>query len=246
MKFSIISVCLIIVTTLNTFKTDQQKYERVRDAYKEKSTLIETLLANHNISIDKIHIYLRAFKEEQYLELWAKNVDDKQYQLLRTYEVCNNSGGPGPKRKQGDLQVPEGFYQIDRFNPWSNYHLSLGINYPNKSDRKISSASKLGGDIFIHGNCVTIGCLPMTDDKMKEIYILAVEATNNGQNTIPVSLFPFAMNEKKIKHALENYEVNSETMTLWSELRQGYEIFNKTKKLPSITFLVSGRHLISE
>ena len=52
-----------------------------------------------------------------------------------SYPICAGSGDLGPKRERGDGQVPEGLYEIDRFNPTSRYHLSLRVNYPNLSDR---------------------------------------------------------------------------------------------------------------
>lgn len=86
------------------------------------------------------------------------------------------------------MQVPECFYNIEIFNPASSYYLSLGINYPNLSDKIKGEKSKLGGDIFIHGSTVTIGCILITDDKIKEVYIYSIYAKENGQNKIP---FPF-------------------------------------------------------
>ena len=71
------------------------------------------------------------------------------------------SGTMGPKRLQGDYQVPEGFYYINEFNPNSNYHLHLGLNYPNASDKILSDSLRPGGDIYIHGSCVSIGCIPL-------------------------------------------------------------------------------------
>ena len=50
------------------------------------------------------------------------------------------SGTTGPKRAEGDYQVPEGFYYINEFNPNSKYHLSLGLNYPNASDKILSDS----------------------------------------------------------------------------------------------------------
>ena len=77
-------------------------------------------------------------------------------------------GQPWPQATQGDSQVPEGFYHMDRFNPLSNFHLSLGVSYPNQSDRILGASGRLGGDIFIHGDCVTIGCVPITDEGIRE------------------------------------------------------------------------------
>jgi murein L,D-transpeptidase YafK len=79
---------------------------------------------------------LLAYKEEQELELYAKNKAEVTFKKIARYSICQKSGQLGPKRKQGEDQVPEGFYHIDRFNPASFYHLSLGINYPNAADQK--------------------------------------------------------------------------------------------------------------
>ena len=69
-----------------------------------------------------------AYKEEAILELYAKNKSDKIYKKICEYNIAEKSGALGPKRKEGDLQVPEGFYNIEIFNPASSYYLSLGIN----------------------------------------------------------------------------------------------------------------------
>src|SRR5690606_40100008 len=128
--------------------------------------------------------------KEKIIEVWVKGHNTTTYQLLCRYDCCTTSGTLGPKRREGDLQIPEGVYHINHFNPQSNFHLSLGINYPNASDKILSDPSKPGGAIYIHGNCVTIGCIPITDDKIKELYIMAVEAKNSGQQKIPVYIFP--------------------------------------------------------
>ena len=131
------------------------------------------------------------------------NAADGPYTLIRIYKVAAASGELGPKRKEGDQQVPEGFYVIDRFNPQSAYHLSLGLNYPNASDKILSDKQKPGSDIFIHGNEVSIGCLAMTDDKIKEIYLLALDAKPNGP--IPVHIFPARLSELKLKALAKTY-----------------------------------------
>jgi murein L,D-transpeptidase YafK len=136
----------------------------------------------------------------------------------------------GPKREEGDYQVPEGFYYIDRFNPASSYYLSLGINYPNLSDRRKSTATNPGGDIFIHGSCVTIGCIPMTDDKIKEIYLYAINAKNNGQNKIQVYIFPFRMTDQNFNRFRKEYSNNTGLIDFWTNLKTGYDKFEKYKK----------------
>ena len=138
---------------------------------------------------------------------------------------------------RGDYQVPEGFYFIDRFNPMSNYYLSLGINYPNPSDKIKSNASNLGGDIFIHGDCLTIGCLPMTDNKMKEIYLYAINAKHNGQEEIPFYIFPFRMTDQKFNTFKKEHTIKNELINFWTNIKQGYDIFNNEKK--ELTFSIN-------
>ncbi|MDR1935412.1 MAG: hypothetical protein LBS49_07510, partial [Candidatus Accumulibacter sp.] len=139
-------------------------------------------------------------------------------------------GKPGPKRRLGDKQVPEGFYHIDRFNPDSDYLLSLGINYPNAADKIKSGNRNPGGDIFIHGACVSVGCLPMTDDKIREIYLYAVYAKNSGQDRIPVYIFPFRMTDANMKsHAAKNAG-NPALIRFWKNLKKGYDRFSGNKQ----------------
>ncbi len=246
-RFTLIILILILCSfQSDSFKESQLEYSRVRQAYKDKESSMLTLLKNKQINRNELKIYLRAFKNEKQIELWGKNDSDKKYSLIKTYEVCRTSGRLGPKRKQGDLQIPEGFYHIDRFNPYSNFYLSLGINYPNKSDRILGVRGELGGDIFIHGACVTIGCLPITDDQIKELYILCIEAKNNGQSKISVTIFPSKLTENEYKRLTDKYSSDTEKIGLWTDLKKGYQIFNETKQLPSIGFLNSGRHNLNK
>jgi murein L,D-transpeptidase YafK len=218
----------------------------VRQAYKDKENNMLALLQKKGIDKKELKIYLRAFKSEKKMELWGKNSYDENYKLIKNYDICRTSGKLGPKRKQGDLQIPEGFYHINRFNPYSNFYLSLGINYPNKSDRILGIKNNPGGDIFIHGDCVTIGCLPITNEQIKELYIFCVEARNNGQTTIPVTIFPSMLSETKFKRLTNKYDSDPDKIGLWTDLKKGFDIFNKTKQLPTILFLNSGRHVVKK
>src|SRR5580700_1606716 len=136
------------------------------------------------------YVYIRSFKYDSELEVWVKNSKEERYKLFKTYKICALAGTLGPKRFAGDYQVPEGFYYINEFNPRSNYHFALGLNYPNASDRLLADISQPGGDIYIHGSCVTTGCIPLTDDKIEEVYILAAHAKDLGSDFIPVHIFP--------------------------------------------------------
>lgn len=239
---------VLIVALMNTlagnFKTEQLKNTRVKEAYSAKQDYIEKQLTSKNINLPEVEIYLRAFKSEGILEVWAKNKSQNTYQQVLEYTICQSSGILGPKRKEGDLQVPEGFYYINHFNPQSNFHLSLGLNYPNKSDKVFADKNHPGGAIYIHGSCVTIGCIPLTDDKIKELYILSVEARNNGQSQIPVTIFPFKPTPENIAAIKKNHQYPEETLNLWNDLKQAYDLFQKNKKPLHVEFLANGRHSV--
>ena len=233
-KSVIISLFILLMTTLPGvageigFKQDQLRYPRVREAYSAKDSLMSQKFEKAGTTWPPAEIFIRIFKSEKILELWAMSKTDSNFKKIENYEICRSSGVLGPKRKQGDYQVPEGFYYIDRFNAASKYHLSLGIDYPNRSDRILGFKKKLGGDIFIHGDCVTIGCVPLTDDKIKEVYIAAVEAKNSGQDRIPVHIFPFRMTEKNMKSMLWRYK---EHRTFWENLKEGFDRFQSRRLL---------------
>ncbi|MCT4622304.1 MAG: L,D-transpeptidase family protein, partial [Schleiferiaceae bacterium] len=153
------------------------------------------------------------------------------------------SGDIGPKRKQGDYQVPEGFYSIDRFNPQSTYHLSLGLNYPNQSDKILSSKTSPGGNIFIHGSCVSAGCLAITDEWIEELYVYCVEAQNNG-GTIQVTIFPFKPSVENMMYNTLGYPELKHEFSLWTDLKRGYDQFNESYELPNVQFNEDGSHTI--
>lgn len=226
--------------TSTDFKTEQLKNARVKTAYNEKEDRVRSLLKNKGIST--VHIFIQAFKKEQVVELWAKNNADIKFMKITQYDFCETSGELGPKRQQGDWQIPEGFYHIDRFNPWSSFYLSLGINYPNASDRVLGYRQNLGGDIFIHGDCVTIGCIPITDDNIKELYVFAVEAKDNGQDKIPVYIFPDRLTDENIQKLNEEHQTNNKLIGFWANLKEGYDYFESKKILPKVAVSNDGKY----
>lgn len=246
-KFTAIPIILFIITvsfTKDSFKEEQKKYQRVKQAYEEKESLILDMLNKHSISTNELEIYLRAFKAEKELELWAKNKTDKKFKFIQNYPICKTSGIVGPKRKQGDGQIPEGCYYISWFNPQSKFHLSLKINYPNLSDKILGYKGNLGGDIFIHGKCATIGCIPITDDKIKELYVFCVEAKEHGQKKIPVTIFPTKLNSDNYAFLQEKYASNADNLNLWEDLKDIYDHFEQNKQLALYKISDTGRYEI--
>lgn len=226
------------------FKKDQLRYSRVRTAYQQKEAVMLEKLRSAGIERERLEVFLRVFKEEEKVELWGRNKGDKKFVKIDSYDVCSSSGGPGPKRKQGDGQVPEGFYHIDRFNPSSSFYLSLGVNYPNASDRKLGNRNDPGGDIFIHGNCVTIGCLPLTNRYIKELYIYCVEARNNGQEKIKVYMYPAILDDGKIESLAQRYGADEPTILLWKELKKAQDHFSTHSTPAGYTFRSDGSCIV--
>lgn len=70
-----------------------------------------------------VSLTLVALKEEHLLEVWA-NRDGQVPRRIRRYPFTASSGGPGPKLREGDGQIPEGIYRVEYLNPNSSYHLS--------------------------------------------------------------------------------------------------------------------------
>ena len=226
----------------NSFRKEQKKFSRVKTAYEEKWSSVKLKLEKAGVDTSNFEIFIRIFKIDAIAEVWARSGAKGSFKLVEKYPICSSSGEPGPKRRQGDGQVPEGFYEVKVFNPTSSYHLSLGINYPNRADKIIGGKTDLGGDIMIHGNCVTIGCIPLTDDKIKEVYILAVEARNAGQQRIQIHIFPTALNDKNLE-ALTNKMRDKSKSAFWTSIAPGYNFFESKKVLPKISVDTKGNYV---
>lgn len=216
----------LMVNAQNNFKATQIKFERVEKAYNEKWETLWKFIQADGIG-NQFSMVINAYKSEGKLEVWLKSNSDKSYKLFRTYDFCAHSGQLGPKVMEGDGQTPEGFYYINVFNPVSNFYLSLGVNYPNTVDCvRTGEDRKPGSDIYIHGDCVTVGCIPLTDEKIKEVYILGVEARNAGQERIPVNIYPFKMTDGNMKKYVGQFPAQA---SFWKSLQQGYLAFEKNK-----------------
>ena len=225
-----------------SFKLSQMRFERVRLAAAHKEPVLKRLFAERKLNYPPARILIRVFKRERILEVWGAEPGARIFFLVKEYQVCATSGGPGPKRRVGDGQVPEGFYNINRFNPVSNFHLSLGLDYPNRSDRILGTRANQGGDIFIHGGCVTIGCVPITDEGIDELYVLAVEAKSAGQTFIPVHIFPARMSDAAMVRLRQDHAASKDLVDFWKNLKEGYDNFERTRMLYSVKVDRLGRY----
>jgi len=200
-----------------------EEYRMKKDIFL-KETLEERLKA---LSTKKgASIFIRIFKEEAILEVWIDT--GSEYEHLKDYIICASSGYLGPKLKEGDRQAPEGFYTVrkQQLNPNSKYHLSFNLGYPNAYDRV---HKRTGSFLMVHGNCVSIGCYAMTDEKIEEIYALVKAALSKGQKYVNVHAYPFRMTAEN----MDMYEGNK-WYDFWVNLKEGYDYFESEKRPPKI------------
>jgi murein L,D-transpeptidase YafK len=231
-------LCIAVISTAQTavsFVDFQKTLPRPNEAMKRKEDTLQKQFKARGLEWPAKYVYLRSFKYDSQLEVWVKNERKEPFKLFKTYKVCALAGSLGPKRMQGDYQVPEGFYYINEFNPNSTYYLSLGINYTNASDKVLSDSLQPGGDIYIHGSCVTTGCIPITDQQIDEVYTIAAYAKGQGQDFIPVHIFPIRYSNKKSAEYLSRLTKSDAALKTFSErLEAVYDHFEATHQLPVI------------
>ncbi len=180
-------------------------------------------------------ILIRTYKKEAEFEIWKMKADGR-YTKLKTFPMCRWSGQLGPKMREGDRQVPEGFYRITpgQMNPTSQYYLSFNVGYPNAYDRAHGAT---GGSIFVHGACSSAGCFSMTDQQIDQIYAVAREGFAGGQQAIQMQSFPFHMTAENM--AKYRSDPNIE---FWKQLKEGADNFEVSKQ--DVTVGVCGRHYV--
>ncbi|MCH8554775.1 MAG: L,D-transpeptidase family protein [Schleiferiaceae bacterium] len=131
-------------------------------------------------------------KEEQQLEVYGWR--DGKWRFINFYWFTANSGELGPKLKQGDRQIPEGLYTLEYLNPNSKFWLSGKVSYPNAFDKakaKADGRDRLGGDIFIHGKAMSIGCVAIGDASAEEVFFFMAHHTSREPLEIIISPVDF-------------------------------------------------------
>lgn len=229
---------------IQSFRNFQLSSTRVSQAWTKYNDTLQKEFTKKGIAYPPKDIYLRAFKSQNEMELWARNDDTSEYTLIKTYYICALSGILGPKRFEGDRQVPEGFYFIEDFNPKSDFYLSLLLNYPNYSDMVLGDKQKPGGNIYIHGGCVTVGCMPMTDAVIQQLYILCLNAKLNGEAYIPVHIYPVRFSKTGTAFLEKAYPGETIKQKFWQDLKTHYDHFEKYHKIPPIMYTPEGKYVV--
>ncbi|MGY3795148.1 L,D-transpeptidase family protein [Aquimarina sp. 433] len=213
----------IYIPLLNKVKGKETVKSRIERIEKDVWNRLEKNLEIAGYKMDyPQEIILVAFKEERTLQVYSK--DYSGIKLIKEYPFTAFSGQLGPKLKEGDKQIPEGIYKVEYLNPNSAYYLSVKVSYPNEFDKsktEFTNISEMGGDIFIHGKSATIGCIPIGDQAIEEVFLLTQKAINNDIKVI-ISPRDFRINSEYPKIEEINWE---------NEL---YEmIHNELKTLPN-------------
>lgn len=202
--------------------------DRVSSVRARREADVKAMLSKVGLSAPIEEVYVRVFKEERQVELWASSKAKSPLVLVKTWSVCAASGELGPKRQEGDLQVPEGLYEISEFNAASNYHLALKVSYPNASDRVRSDQKYPGGLIYMHGKCASIGCVAIEDEQIEEVYLLTLDAKKKPSR---IDLFP-----RRLSLDWLDAQQASPHAAFWKELWPAYQQFEATHRVPA--FLV--------
>lgn len=195
--------------------------------YVALSSQMESTMAEKGMNARQ-PILFRAYKAESELEVWKMDASG-EYKHLKTFPMCRWSGQLGPKKVEGDRQVPEGFYAItpSQLNPHSQFYLSFNVGYPNTFDRQLG---RTGSAIMVHGACSSRGCFSMTDEQIADIYALSREAFGGGQKAIHFQSLPFRMTPQN----LAKYRAD-ENMPFWKNLKEGSDYFEVTKREPAVS-----------
>ena len=198
--------------------------QRSDGAWKRRRATVVRLFEQAGVAFPPARLFLRVYKAEEELEVWAAGKASAPLRRIATYRICAQGFPSGPKQRQGDGRTPEGFYTLDLYNGWSSYHLAMRVSYPNRLDRKLG---RTGGAIMIHGRCASIGCLAMTDERVEELWVMANAARK--RRAVVVHVFP--------GRELETFIAGADHPPLrrfWLDLKAGHDAFEATHRLPRI------------
>jgi hypothetical protein len=93
---------------------------------------------------------------------------------------------------------------------------------------------------------VSTGCIAISDIPIEEVYILSTQARNQGQEFIPVHVFPVRYNNKKsMDYLLEATKSNSSLQQFSSNIKAVFDYFELKKELPIIMVNRKGEYVIN-
>jgi len=210
-----LATLLVAFVWLHAKEYDKTIIDTVRPRIVGARTVTDVLKKYENNVVERLNLknnfpkklLLFADKTEMTLSLYGKFSDKENFFLIKKYPFTATSGKLGPKLKEGDCQIPEGVYKMESLNPNSSYHLSLRVNYPNEFDKEMAKKDgrdikNLGSDIMIHGRNVTIGCIPIGDIAIEEVFVLAAKS---GIGNVDIVISPKSHSPKPYHFNLPDF-----------------------------------------
>jgi murein L,D-transpeptidase YafK len=191
---------------------------------KESTDFFKQAFRQRNLHYPPKAMTLVILKQSRKMELYARQ--DNAWQYVLTFPVYGASGVSGPKLKEGDKQVPEGFYHVTGLNPQSRFHLSMRLNYPNTFDQQqaqLSGRTDLGGDIFIHGTTRSVGCIAIGNSAIEKLFPLVYRV---GIKQVQVLIAP---DDLRIKAPIFSAAMPTWLPGLYLRLLQALEAFPEPK-----------------
>ncbi|MBU0764270.1 MAG: hypothetical protein KJ607_05495 [Bacteroidetes bacterium] len=213
------------------------------------------------------YVLFRVFKLEQEMEIWAGNTAGDSLRLIRTVHVCAIDNYPCPKVVQGDCKTPEGFYNCS-FLYGSTYgfmwiklntgavddygktgygsSFKLLLDYPNALDaartRTFAPDKSTGGEICMHGNCVTAGCISFENRVFLTVYAFAGMHDTKRFGPLQVHIFPFRFTDKLKTMYCSDSELmdNESVLNFWNNLEEGCSFFDSIRRPMKITASKNG------
>jgi len=228
-------IAILILTNIG-FAQDIPSSPRSREAYDRVAPRLTREMSDSGL-VFGAPVFLRTFKWPSELEVWIKSGD--QYSLFRSYPILFwGIGSYGPKTRKGDMQAVEGFYRIlpSQLNPFSKYHLSINLGYPNQYD---VASGYTGSAMMIHGGERSNGCFAMSDSGIEEIYTLVEAAFRRGQNQIEIHCFPFPLTDINLTKFSDR-----PWLQFWQTLRKGYDYF-EAQRVPPFVSVENGNYLVN-
>ncbi len=196
LAFCCLSLLLLLVVSRGLLADGDVELTLERLSERAETTLKQRFeLAGVDFPPERIQLI--ALKQSRRLELWA--YQESRWHYVHDYAVFAASGQAGPKLREGDKQVPEGFYRIVELNPNSHFHLSMKLNYPNTFDWMQATREGRdapGSNIFIHGSAWSSGCLAIGNRYVEELFYLVGRV---GLEQTGVLIVPYDFRRREIR-----------------------------------------------
>ena len=225
---------------------EEQTLDLLRKVYQssQNKECLPFLINEQGFIYNNLDILLRVFKKEMETSLWVRPLhSDMEYRLLKTYTITDNIVSTiGPKSALGDNLTPEGIYTLE-FYPsfhWSDFYLAFKVSYPNDADeqrrRFWKIGGKAGGAINLHGCCISIGCIPVGNPAIEELFLL-IRANQKAGSIVNIHIFPFNFYNQEGQQLMQLYkEKDLHYYDFWQTLKDINTYFLSNKQIPLTTF----------